>query len=143
MGFVTPKLPGGGTRTLSFPADQWVGNLFLEPESGPGWDPKGVRFLGEWEYLGRAQGPVGAPNDRNIKLMVFLDLTPREAARLRAENPHAYRMLIADGARQRPRTSGGWRLSIRTNVVLALGGFCQYDREVWREASDCWSRVDI
>lgn len=128
MGFVTPKLPGGGTRTLSFPADQWVGNLFLEPESGPGWDPKGVRFLGEWEYLGRAQGPVGAPNDRNIKLMVFLDLTPREAARLRAENPHAYRMLIADGARQRPEDLWGLATLDPNDLFWLSVGSAMYDR---------------
>lgn len=128
MGFPTPTAPGGGTRTLSFPADQWVGNLFLEPESGPGWDPKGVRFLGEWEYLGRAQGPVGAPNDRHIKLMVFLDLTPREAARLRTENPQAYQMLIADGARERPQDLSALAALDPNDLLWLSVGSAMYER---------------
>ncbi len=118
----------GGTRTLSFPAGQWVGNLFLEPESGPGWDPRGVRFLGEWEYLGRARGPVGAPNDRNIKLMVFLDLTPREAARLRTENPRAYQMLIADGARERPQDLSALAALEPNDLFWLSVGSPMYDR---------------
>ncbi len=128
MGFATPTAPGGGTRTLSFPAGQWVGNLFLEPESGPGWDPRGVRFLGEWEYLGRAQGPVDAPNDRNIKLMVFLDLTPREAARLRTENPRAYQMLIADGTRERPQDLSALAALDPNDLFWLSVGSAMYER---------------
>lgn len=128
MGFAAPPTPAGGMRTLSFPADQWVGNLFLEPESGPGWDPRGVRFLGEWEYLGRARGPVGAPNDRHIKLMVFLDLTPGEVARLRTENPRAYQMLIADGARQRPEDLSGLAALEPNDLFWLSVGSPMYDR---------------
>ena len=36
-----PKKPPGATKVLSFPSGQCMGNLYLEPESGPGWDPRG------------------------------------------------------------------------------------------------------
>ena len=65
-----PKQPPGATRILSFPSGQCTGNLYLEPESGPGWDPEHVRLYGEWEYLNAAQGDVLVPEDRNVQPMV-------------------------------------------------------------------------
>ena len=78
-----PKQPAGATKVLSFPSGQCMGNLYLEPESGPGWDPRGVRLLGQWEYLSAAQGDVGVPEDRNVQLSAYLAISPRESAKLR------------------------------------------------------------
>ena len=89
----------GATRTLSFPGDRWVGSLYLEPESGPGWDPEGVRLLGSWDYLGAARGEVRGPENRKVKLWMRLELTPRELMRLRAAKPQAYQLLIEDRTR--------------------------------------------
>jgi hypothetical protein len=95
LGFVT-GVGAEASKTLSFPSDGWMGNLYLEPESGPGWHPEGVRLLGQWEYLGAARGDVLVPENRNVKLGVVLELTPRESARFRAENPQYYQQVIAD-----------------------------------------------
>lgn len=104
-----PKQLPTTTRILSFPSDQCMGNLSLEPESGPGWDPEGVRLLGQWDYLSAAQGDVRVPKDRNAQLMVRLALSPHEMAKLRAQNPRAYRMTIADRTREDPYDLSGLR----------------------------------
>lgn len=104
---LTPTLQPGATRTLSFPADQWVGNLSLEPESGPGWAPENVTLHGEWEHLGAAQGDVIVPGDRHVKLYVTLAVRATESAKLRAEEPRAYQMLIADRTRACPADLSG------------------------------------
>jgi hypothetical protein len=83
----TPKSPPAATRTLSFPSSPCAGNLYLEPESGMGWDPKCVRPAGKSDYFRAAQGEVRVPGNRNVKLVLILSLSPAEAARLRAENP--------------------------------------------------------
>ena len=102
-----PKQPPGATRVLSFPSGQCMGNLYLEPESGPGWDPRGVRLLGEWEYLNATQGDVLVPEDRNVQLTVYLALSPRESARLRAQDPLSHQLLIADRVRKDPDDLSG------------------------------------
>jgi len=103
---LTPNLPPAATRVLSFPSGQCTGNLYLEPESGPGWDPKCVRLNGEWDHHGAAQGDVRVPEDRNIKLWVPLALSPRESAKLLAQNPQAHQW-GADRTRKDPDDLSG------------------------------------
>jgi len=107
ISLMTPKLRPEVIRTLSFPSGQWIGNLYLEPESGPGWDPIGVRLLAQWNFLSAARGEVRAPEDRNIKLYVLLALSPREAASLQRQNPRAHQLLIADRACKDPADLSG------------------------------------
>ncbi len=109
-GELAPLPPGGragATKTLSFPPDQWVGNLSLEPDSGPGWDAKGVRLFGEWEQLAPARGDVRVPRDRHVWLSILLALNPRETARLQRENPRAYQALISERVRVPPSDLSG------------------------------------
>ena len=120
-------------RILHFPSGRWTGNLYLEPKSGPGWDPEYVRLYGEWEYFGAAQGdvlvPEGSeavprvegvpPSNRGqdardtmmpspgVKLWVQLALSPRESATLLAQNPRAHRLTIADRTRKDPNDLSG------------------------------------
>ncbi len=104
---LTPKSRAEATRTLSFPTEPWLGNLYLEPESGPGWDPVGVRLLIHWDYHSAAMGEVRVPKDRNVRLDVMLALSSREAAGLRRQNPRAHQMLIADRVRESPADLSG------------------------------------
>jgi len=101
-----PRKPAGATKVLSFPSGQCMGNLYLEPESGPGWDPKCVRLFGEWEHLRPAQGDVLIPEDRNIQLMIHLALSPLESAKLLAQNPQAHQW-NADRIRKDPDDLSG------------------------------------
>ena len=127
---LTPNQPPGATRVLSFPSGQCTGNLYLEPESGTDWDPKCVRPSGKCEYLRPAQGDVLVPEDRNIKLWVPLALSPRESAKLLAQNPQAHRLTIADRTRKDPDDLSGlseldpndlfW-LSVSTEMYLRTG----------------------
>ncbi len=127
---LTPNLPPAATRVLSFPSGQCTGNLYLEPESGPIWDPKCVRLSGEWEYLSTAQGDVRVPKDRNVKLWVRLELSPWESAKLLAQNPQAHQLTIADRTRKYPDDLSGlseldpndlfW-LSVSTEMYLRTG----------------------
>jgi len=127
---LTPNLPPGATRVLSFPSGQCTGNLYLEPESSPIWDPKRVRLSGEWEYLSAAQGDVRVPEERNIKLWVRLALSPWESAKLLAQNPQAHQLTIADRTRKDPDDLSGlseldpndllW-LSVGTEMYLRTG----------------------
>ncbi len=103
---LTPNLPPAATRVLSFPSGQCTGNLYLEPESGPGWDPEHVRPSGKCEYLRPAQGDVLVPEDRNIKLWVPLALSPWESAKLRTQNPQAHQW-GADRTRKDPDDLSG------------------------------------
>jgi hypothetical protein len=124
------KKPPGATKVLSFPSGQCMGNLYLEPESGPGWDSRGVRLLGEWEHHGTAQSDVRVPEDRNIKLWVPLALSPRESAKFLAQNPQAHQLTIADRTRKDPYDLSGlseldpndlfW-LSVSTEMYLRTG----------------------
>lgn len=104
---LTPKRPPAASKTLSFPPAQGMGNLYLEPESGPGWDPERVGLRGQWEYLGAAQGDVLVPEDRDIKLFVRLALSLRESARMRAQNPLAHQLTIANRTRKDPGDLSG------------------------------------
>jgi internalin A len=98
----------GSTRVLSFPSHEWLGNLYLVPESGLDWDLKYVRPGGSTlEYLSAASGEVHVPRDRKIRLWVRLDLDPRESASLRRLNPRSYQMLIADRIREDPGDLSG------------------------------------
>ncbi len=127
---LTPNQPPAATRLLSFPSGQCTGNLYLEPESGPGWDPEHVGLLGEWEYLSAAQGDVRVPENRNVKLWVRLALSPRESAKLRAQNPQAHQLTVADRTRKYPDDLSGlseldpndlfW-LSVSTEMYLRTG----------------------
>ncbi len=125
-----PKKPPGATRFLSFPSGQCMGNLYLEPESGPGWDPEHVRLFGQWDYLSAAQGDVRVPEDRNVQLLVQLALSPWESAKLRAQNHLAHRLLIADRVRKDPGDLSGlseldpndlFRLSISSAMHRRIG----------------------
>ena len=130
INLLMPSQPPAATRVLSFPSGQCMGNLYLEPESGPGWDPKGVCLHGEWEYLNAAQGDVRVPEDRNIKLWVHLALSPWESAKMRAQNPQAHQLTIADRTRKDPDDLSGlselgpndlfW-LSVGTEMYLRTG----------------------
>jgi hypothetical protein len=125
-----PKQPAGGTKVLSFPSGLCMGNLYLEPESGPGWDPKRVCLHGEWEHLRPAQGNVRVPEDRNIKLFVRLAPSPRESAKLLAQNPQTHQLTIADRIRKEPDDLAGlselgpndlfW-LSVGSEIYLRTG----------------------
>jgi len=102
-----PKKPPGATKVLSFPSGQCIGNLYLEPESGPGWDPEHVRLFGQWDYLSAAQDDVRVPEDRNVKLSVQLALSPRESAKMRVQNPLIHQLTIADRVRKDPADLSG------------------------------------
>jgi len=127
---LTPNQPPGATRVLSFPSGQCTGNLYLEPESGPGWNPEHVGLSGEWEYLSAAQGDILVPEDRNVKLWVRLALSPRESAKLLAQNPQAHQLTTADRTRKDPDDLSGlseldpndlfW-LSVSTEMYLRAG----------------------
>lgn len=137
MTFPRPQGPAGSMRTLSFPEEGWVGNLSLEPESGPGWDDEGVRFQRPWDYFAASRGEVKVPADRNVRLIVILALTRREASRLRQQNPGAYQMLTADRVREDPSDLSGLReldpndlcfLSVHSGTYRRMGA----DPEVFR-----------
>ncbi len=99
---LTPKLPLGATRALSFPADSCLGHLSVEPESGPGWDPKCVNLSWSWEPLGLAQGDVVVPAERNLWLHIILALRPGDAKRLSAQNPLEHQLLVGNRVRTDP-----------------------------------------
>ena len=103
----SPHGQTGATKALSFPPDRWIGSLSLEPDSGLGWDPKGVRLFGEWEHLAPARGEVRVPRDRHVWLNIRLGLSPREATRLQRENPQAYQFDLADRLREPPGDLSG------------------------------------
>jgi len=125
-----PKKPAGATKVLSFPSGQCMGNLYLEPESGPGWSPEHVRLSGEWEYLRPAQGDVLVPEDRNVQLSVYLALSPSESAKFRAQNPLGHQLLIDDRTREDPDDLSGlseldpndlFRLAVCSAMYLRAG----------------------
>ncbi len=95
------------TKTLSFPADSCVGTLYVESESGLGWDPKRVCFSWEWKPLAPAQGNVAAPSDRRLSLNIMLALQPEDARRLRARNQRMHQMLVGDRVRTDPDDLSG------------------------------------
>ncbi len=95
------------SRTLSFPPDGWMGNLYLVPESGLEWNPKGVWPESQLEYLSAARGEVCVPDGRDVRLWVRLGLTPREAARLQRQNPRAYETSIGNRVREYPGDLAG------------------------------------
>ncbi|MDI6448646.1 leucine-rich repeat domain-containing protein [Anaerobaca lacustris] len=99
---MAPKLPLGRTRALSFPADSCLGHLSVEPESGPGWDPKCVNLSWSWEPLGLAQGDVVVPAERNLWLHIILALRPGDAKRLSAQNPLEHQLLVGNRVRTDP-----------------------------------------
>ncbi|MEN6428823.1 MAG: hypothetical protein ABFE13_26040 [Phycisphaerales bacterium] len=123
-----PKRQPDAMKTFSFPSDRWIGNLFLEPESGPGWDPKGVRLFGEWEFLSPAQGDVPAPQGRSVVLSVSLALSPREVAGLQAQNPQMYQRLIADRVLERPSDLSGLSLLDPNDLFRLSVGSPAYKR---------------
>jgi hypothetical protein len=95
------------TRTLSFPAGQRVGTVYLEPKAGPGWDPIRVELPYTWEDLGAAQGEICVPKDRNVQLLTRLALTPQESATLRARMPMKHHVFEASRIRQDPQDLSG------------------------------------
>ena len=116
---LSPSQPPVVSRTLRFPPSPYTGSLYLEPESGPGWDPKCVRLYGEWEYFAAAQGDVLVPGNRNVQLLISLALGPRESAKLHAQNPLAYRMTVGDRVRKDPDDLSGL-LQLDPNDLFAL-----------------------
>ena len=67
-----PAVRGAGTKVLHFPRDQCVGDLYVEPASASGWDPKLLSEDYNWEYAGLARGDVVVPGDRAVHLTVML-----------------------------------------------------------------------
>ena len=127
-----PNQPPGATRTLSFPSGQCTGNLYLEPDSGPGWDPEHVTLSVIWEYLAAAQGDVLVPEDRNVQLFVSLAISPRESVKLRARKPLSHRLTVADRVRKDPKDLSGlseldpndlFRLSISSAMYRRTGTY--------------------
>jgi len=104
---LNPNQSPAASRLLSFPSGQYMGNLYLEPESGAGWDLKHVGLSGQWKHLSAAQGDVHIPEGRKVKLWVRLALGPRESAKLLAQNPKAHQQLIADRTRKHPHDLSG------------------------------------
>ena len=102
MALRKPNSPGGMPSILHFPHDQCVGNLYVEPESVPGWAPDRVCLQYNWEYAGMARGDAAVPQDRNVQLIVRLGLGPGDSARLLAQNRLAYQMQVADRTRVDP-----------------------------------------
>jgi hypothetical protein len=95
------------TKTLSFPSDQRLGNLNLEPELGQTLEPKAVRLCAGWDYFSVAQGDVRVPRDRNVQLTIRLALAPQESAKLRVQNPRKYQVFEAGRTRQDPQDLAG------------------------------------
>jgi len=85
------------TKVLSFPVDQCMGNLYVEPE-GLALHPKYVSLqnVDEWDYVAAAQGQVRAPAGKRLQLNVLQTLPPAENARFRRQNQHAYQLTFAD-----------------------------------------------
>lgn len=106
LGLVT-AVRAEASKTLSFPADGWMGNLYLVPEGGIEWNARNVRPEGELAYLSAARGEVCVPDGRDVRLWVHLDLSPREAARLRRQNPRAYEACIGNRMRDYPEDLSG------------------------------------
>jgi hypothetical protein len=103
---LTPKSLPSKTKVLSFPSGERTGSLYLEPESGPGWSTRDVRFNSNWEYLSPAQGDVRVPAG-HIKLWIQLALSPQESAIMRKRNPQAHQLTIADRTRKDPHDLSG------------------------------------
>jgi Leucine-rich repeat (LRR) protein len=97
-----PNSPGGVPSILHFPYNQCVGNLYVEPESIPGWAPDRVCLQYNWEYAGMARGDAAVPQDRNVQLIVRLGLRPGDSTKLLAQNRLAYQMQVADRTRVDP-----------------------------------------
>lgn len=102
-----PKGQAGATKTLSFPVDRWIGDLYVDIDSGPARDTRGVRLFGEWEYLGAARGEVGVPADRHVWLQIILGLNPPETARLLRDNPRSYQFCVAERTCEPPLDLSG------------------------------------
>ncbi len=93
-------------QVLHFPTDQCMGSLSVEDpclgseymELGRdlslplGLDPKCVRLGGGWDFVGRAQGDVMMPADRNVGLVVVLQPTKADQSRL----PQLSRQFLRD-----------------------------------------------
>jgi len=73
-----------------------MGSLYLAAESRMTLDPKGVCFSGGGPHLGPAQGNVNVPADQRIMLVVSLALDHRDAAKLRAQDPDTYRLVVTN-----------------------------------------------
>jgi hypothetical protein len=107
-----------GTRVLHFPADQYLGSLFVEDpclgseymERGRdlslpyGLDPERVVLGGDFDFACLAQGDAAVPAGRNVKLIVMLRL-PLDRREL-ASRPE-YKMFGADRCREDPEDLSG------------------------------------
>jgi len=95
-------LKSGGTKVLHFPAERPVGKLFVEDESdgvsptevgrdlssAVKVDPARVCLVGDWDFLGPAQGDVVVPSDRKIKLTIDMrDARPNDLSFLSKLGP--------------------------------------------------------
>jgi hypothetical protein len=107
---ITPFLPAvrdAGTKTLHFPHGRCVGDLYVEPESASGWDPKLLSADYNWEYAGLARGDVAVPGDRAVHLTVMLRPRPRDLVGLSAQDRQAGQTLLANRARVDPNDLSG------------------------------------
>ncbi|MCL5282249.1 MAG: hypothetical protein M1376_20380 [Planctomycetes bacterium] len=91
-----PGVRGAGTKVLHFPPDQWVGDLWLAPESVPAWQPKLVGPNDDWEIVGAARGDVPVPADRAVSLTVRLRARPGDLAGLSAQDRQAFQKFATD-----------------------------------------------
>ncbi|MHC4087139.1 MAG: leucine-rich repeat domain-containing protein [Planctomycetota bacterium] len=92
----------GGKKVLHFPADRSVGKLYVEKQSPDSSDAEGDRdsslvmrvdparvcLVGEWDFLGPAQGDVVVPANRRIKLTIHMrDARPNDLSFLSKLGP--------------------------------------------------------
>lgn len=104
---LTPKQAPAASKILFFPPGERTGSLYLEPESGPGWDPVQLSFDYTCEDFGIAQGDVQVPQDRNVQLHVRLALSPQESVRLQARIPRKHEVFEACRMRHDPYDLSG------------------------------------
>ncbi len=124
----TPTLSPGPTRIVSFPADALLRNLYVEPESGSGWDPERVCLSWSWESLGPARGDVIVPADRHIWLRIILSLRAEDSRRLAGQDPTRYQIFTDGRVRTNPGDLSGlsglgpgdlYRLAVISPVPLS------------------------
>lgn len=129
MALLNLSQPTESNRILSFPAEQRLGKLFLEPESGPGWDPEQVGLAVSGTYFSAAQGDVHVPEDRNIQLIVQLAVRPHEAAAMRVQNPLLHQVSIADRTCKDPEDLSGL-LKLDPNDLFRLSVYAVAPRRM-------------
>jgi len=139
VGLLAHHLANSPIRILHFPPNQRLGSLYLASESKMTLDPKRVCLSGRGPYLGPAQGNVNVPADKGIKLVFFLALDPRDAAKLRAQDPYSYRLMVTNRVPTDPCDLSGLSAlepnDLHTLIVEGLGSTVDSDRRVLEHIS--------